>query len=71
METLIIIFVNAHNIRKPSIRESIMQNIERLKTNYTLIKLDGKENLPFTISEILYDYNGATTYEVLKGIKLR
>ena len=48
-----------------------MQNIERLKTNYTLIKLDGKENLPFTISEILYDYNGATTYEVLKGIKLR
>ena len=65
------IFVNAHNIRKPSIRESIMQNIERLKTNYTLIKLDGKENLPFTISELLYDYNGATTYEVLQGIKLR
>ena len=65
------ILVNAHKIKRPSVRESIMQSTERLKTNYTLIKLDGGEDLPFTISELLYDYNGATTYEVLQGIGLR
>lgn len=65
------ILVNAHKIKRPSVRESIMQSTERLKTNYTLIKLDGGGDLPFTISELLYDYNGATTYEVLQGIGLR
>ena len=47
------------------------RNAERLKTNYRLIKLGSKVPLPFVLHELKYSYNGITTNEVLKGIKLR
>lgn len=65
------IILNAEAIKKPSIRESIIRNADRLRTNYKLIKLEGAVPLPFTIEELPYTYNGITTNEVLKGIGVK
>jgi len=69
--TLENILANSENIKKPSIRESVVKNAERLKTNYKLIKLENTDRLPFSLQELEYSYNGITTNEVLKGIGLR
>lgn len=65
------ILENAENIKRVPIRESINRNVERLKTNYKMIKLDNTVSLPFTFNELVYEYSGITTNEVLKGIGLR
>lgn len=65
------ILENTESIKKPSIRESILRDAERLRTNYRLIKLENKVELPFTLDELEYCYGGVTTNEVLKGIGLR
>ncbi len=59
------------DIAKPSIRESVEENIDRLKINYKLIKLEKGTALPYAMEELTYKYNGITTNEVLKGIGLR
>lgn len=65
------ILKNADKIAKPSIRASIQENTNRLRTNYALIKLDNHASLPFTLDELTYQYSGITTTEVLFGIKLK
>lgn len=62
---------NADIIQKPSIRESIIRNTERLQNNYNLIKLEDRATLPFAFDELAYTYNGIATNDVLKGIGLR
>ncbi|MGF7145564.1 DNA polymerase-1 [Anaerotaenia torta] len=62
---------NADKIQKPSIRESIIRNADRLRNNYKLIKLEDRAVLPFVFDELAYNYSGITTNEVLKGIGLR
>ena len=62
---------NADKIKKPSVRESIIRNAERLRTNYKLIKLDGAVSLPFAMNDLEYTDNGVTTNEVLRGIGLK
>ena len=64
------IIINAEKLAKPSIRESILRNAERLYGNYKLIKLDCKAKIPFDICELSYSYRGITTNEVLAGIGL-
>ena len=70
-DTLEKILANTDKIKKPSIKESIIRNSERLKTNYKLIKLNNAAPLPFLLNELKYNYTGITTNEVLKGIGLR
>ncbi len=65
------IIANADKITKPSVQKSVIENIERLRLNYKLIKLCDCADLPFTLEEIKYDYNGVTTNEVLVGIGLK
>lgn len=65
------VLAGADEIVKPSVRESIKQNTDRLQTNYRLIKLDDKACLPFEIDMLIFQFNGITTTEVLKGIGLR
>lgn len=65
------ILARAEEIKKPSIRESVLRNAERLRKNYQLIRLDGVENLPFGPEEMEYQDTGMTTNEVLKGIGLK
>ena len=69
--TLENVIANAEKIVKPSIKESVIKNAERLRKNYQLIKLDGNAPLPFVLSELAYRCNGVTTNEVLKGIGLK
>lgn len=69
--TLQNIIAQADAIKKPSVRESVKNSTERLLMNYRLIRLDGAERLPFGIEELVYDYSGVTTTEVLKGIGLK
>ncbi len=65
------VIARAEEIEKPSVRESIKQNAERLRKNYRLIKLTGAENLPFVLNEMEWEDSGITTNEVLKGIGLK
>ena len=65
------ILENTENIKRASIKESISRNAERLRTNYKMIKLENTVSMPFTFSELVYEYSGITTNEVLKGIGLR
>lgn len=67
--TLENILANANDIKKPSIKESIIRNSEKLRTNYTLIKLGNFVPLPFTMSELAYTVTEITTKEVLKRIE--
>lgn len=65
------ILSNLENIKKSSIKESIIRNTEKLRTNYKIIKLENTVLLPFTFEELVYQSNGITTNAVLKGIGLR
>lgn len=62
---------NAEQIKKPSIRDSVIRNTDRLRKNYRLIKLNGGAELPFTPEQLVWQNGGVTTNEVLKGIGLR
>lgn len=65
------IISNADGIKKPSIKQSIIRNAEKIRTNYKIIKLDNSAQLPFAMSELAYKFNGITTNEVLKGVGLK
>lgn len=62
------ILAAAENIRKPSIRESILRNTNRLRLNYRLIKLNGIKELPFSLEEMVYQHREETSTEVLREI---
>lgn len=70
-DTLENLLANADRIKKPSVRESVIRNAERLKTNYRLIRLNNKAPLPFALHELEYHDPQITTGEVLKGIGLK
>jgi len=65
------LLAGADFIDKPSVKASVLQHADRLKTNYKLIKLTADTTLPFSIEELKFTYNGTTTTEVLKGIGLK
>lgn len=62
------ILTGADSIHKPSIRESVFCNAERLRLNYRLIKLEGAKDLPFSLEEIFYQCTEETSTEVLRKI---
>ena len=68
--TLNNILVNAENIEKPSIRDSIIRNAEHLQINKKIIKLDNTAPLPFVLNELAYTFTDVTTTDVLNGIGL-
>lgn len=64
------ILANAESIEKPSVRDSVIRNSERLRTNYKIIKLDNTAPLPFALNDLAYQFTGMTTKDVLRGIGL-
>ncbi|MCH5153068.1 MAG: flap endonuclease [Clostridiales bacterium] len=65
------ILANANSISKPSVRASIVDNAERLRVNYRLIKLTDGSVLPFTMHQLRYSLpDGVTTRNVLQEIGL-
>ena len=58
-------------IGKHTVRESVRQNIQRLRTNYLLIRLQSGAQLPFTKEELAWKDPQTKTTDVLKAIGLR
>ena len=65
------IIKRAEDIKKPSVRTSVLKNSERLIRNYKLIKLDNCCELPFSADELAFCDTGKKTTEVLSAIGLR
>lgn len=65
------LLARAEEIKKPSVRASVMASEERIRRNFDLICLHGAENLPFSMEELSFTDNGVTTTEVLKAIGLK
>ena len=64
------ILTNAEHVERLPIRDSLIKNTERLRTNYKLIKLDGGAELPFTLDELAVGGIHTSTTEILKGVGL-
>ncbi len=70
--TLENIIALADSIKKPSVRESVKRNAERLRTNMRLIKLCDSAALPFELDELSYTLNSdITTNSVLREIGVK
>ncbi len=65
------IIENADNIIKPSIKKSIIENAERLKLNYEIIKLTNKAKLFVLLEDFEYNYKEISTTQVLAGVGLK
>lgn len=68
--TLENILENAKKIERPSIKDSIIRNTDRLRRNYKIIKLGNSTPLPFALDCFAYRFAGLSTANVLKGIGL-
>lgn len=68
LETLL---AGAEEIGKPSVRESVRRNADRLRKNYALICLDGEQELPFGLEELVFRDPGVTTKEVMRQIGMQ
>lgn len=69
--TLENILRHADTLKKPSIRESVIRNAEKLKINYKIVKLGNTAPLPFALHALEYNSTDITTSDVLKGIGLQ
>ncbi len=58
-------------IERKSVRETIVKNKERLMTNYEVIRLSGATQVPFSIEDLRYTYNGLKTMDILQGIGVK
>lgn len=65
------IIAHAFEITNERIKNSIINNEQRLKDNYLMIKLRDIGKIPFKIDELAYKANGLTTNTVLERIGLR
>lgn len=68
--TLENLLAHAEAITRPSIRESIVRNAERLRRNDRMIRLDDRVTPLFALDELRFRDVGMSTKEVLKGIGL-
>lgn len=62
---------NADKIIKPSIKESIKKDADKLIIDYRMIKLDKKAEMLIGLIDLEYEYDGISTTEALQGIDLR
>lgn len=62
---------SVEEIKKPSIRMSVIRNAERIRINYLLIHLDGEKELPFELEVLVWSDSGLTTTEVLRRIGIK
>lgn len=69
--TLYDLLDNADKVGRPTLRDSILANIERVKRNYKLIKLLPMNELPFDLRELGFEDRGMKTNDVLRGIGLK
>ena len=65
--TLQSLLEHAQEIAKPSIRQSVMENRERLLLNHQLIELCGCAALPFELEQLFWREQGMATRDVLRA----
>lgn len=65
------IILGAERIKKPSVRDSVIKNTDKLRANYKIIKLGSYSFRPYALDELEYRYNSITTNEVLVNIGLK
>ncbi len=65
------LLTNADKITRPAVRAAVMESIPRIQTNALLIRLNGEQQLPFTLSQMEYSDNGLTSTGVLTAVGLR
>lgn len=70
-DSLEAMLANTEAIARPAIRKAVEANRERLLKSYALIRLEGKEPLPFAPEQLRWQDKGRTTMEVLAEIGLR
>ena len=70
-DSLEAMLANTEAIARPAIRKAVEANRERLLKSYALIRLEGKEPLPFAPEQLRWQDKGRTTMEVLAAIGLR
>ena len=68
LETLL---TEAERIERPMLREVIRASRERLRLNYSLIRLENREELPFTREELAWKRRDFATRQVLAEIELQ
>ncbi len=64
------LLVNVKDVEKSSLREVLIEGEARLWKNLQLIRLQGCEELPFEMDELVYVDKGVKTGEVLRAIGL-
>ena len=62
---------NVDAVSKPSVRESVCRNAERLLLNQKLIRLEVKYPTPFSLEQMAYTYDGQTSTQVLTAIGIK
>lgn len=62
------VIASAEQIKKPSVRASVISCSERLRKNYILIKLTNRAKIPFELCSLEYDLPQISTTEVLRKI---
>ncbi len=67
LETLL---QNTDAIAKPSVRESVRRNAQRIRRNHLLIKLAGAEDLPFAVDELAFRDPGSTSVQILRELEI-
>ena len=58
------------DIAKPSVRESVRANAERIRRNFAVIRLEGAGDLPYTWEEMQITLPDVTTMQVLKTLDI-
>lgn len=61
----------AEQIVKPSIQKSIIENSDRLRKNYQVIKLTDRAEIPFALDGLEYQGERFKTNDILAGIGLK
>ncbi len=64
------LLARAEEIARPAIRQSVLQNRQRILTNQQLICLSGEGELPFALEELVYTGGEFSTREILERIGL-
>ena len=62
---------NDKDIDKPSIKNSIIENTDRIRRNYELIRLEKNQLLQYDKCDLEFIDVRKTTTEVLKGIGIK
>ncbi len=69
--TLDALIEHREQIARPGLRESVVQNLDRLRLNKRLIALDGHAAIPFTLDELVCTDCELTTTQILIEIGLK